>query len=202
MHPLGARLFKDDPYAGLNPDAWPSDIHGWGDHGEHFSRLAKDAKLIIEIGAWKGRGTLTLARECPQAVILSVDTFLGSEEMWQSMDDPSRYDALRITNGYPQLQREFLANMIRAGLQERVIPIPLPSDIALSIIRSWGIQPDLIYIDASHDYASVKRDIINSIALEPKVLCGDDYQPGWLGVVQAVDEMLPTANKNGVFWWL
>jgi predicted O-methyltransferase YrrM len=64
---------------------------------------------------------------------------------------------------------------------------------------------EFVFIDASHDYESVKEDIE---AWLPKVkvggiVGGDDYQ--WEGVNKAVQELVPDAKSIGVrdsnwFW--
>ena len=51
---------------------------------------------------------------------------------------------------------------------------------------------DVVYIDAAHDYESVKADIL---AWRPKlkpggILSGHDYGPHALGVIQAVEELI------------
>jgi hypothetical protein len=65
----------------------------------------------------------------------------------------------------------------------------------------------MIYIDASHDYISVKEDINLWLPkLKPGgVICGDDYILGWPGVIQAVDEVFGKENINVVGyqqWWV
>ena len=52
------------------------------------------------------------------------------------------------------------------------------------------VKPDLLYIDACHQYAAVKSDLISALSLHPKYLSGHDYVNGWGGVVKAVDEVL------------
>jgi hypothetical protein len=51
-------------------------------------------------------------------------------------------------------------------------------------------QFDVVYIDGNHDYAYVKRDILNYQKLiKPNgFITGHDYCDGWVGVEQAVDE--------------
>lgn len=54
----------------------------------------------------------------------------------------------------------------------------------------WKVEPQFIYLDAAHDYASVKADIM---AWWPKLasdglMAGHDYDPQLPGVIQAVDE--------------
>lgn len=202
MNEYLARLYKQSPYDGFDASRWPSDVHGWNDHSAEFSALGRDAKLVIELGAWKGRSTIALARACPNAIVLSIDTWLGAKEMWTNKDDPDRYGALRLRNGYPQLVYEFMANMVRAGIQNRVVPMPMTTAIGLDLLKDWGVRPDLIFVDASHTYEDVRADISGALKLSPRVLCGDDLSPGWPGVVKAVGEMVPNHRSNGnYFWW-
>ena len=62
---------------------------------------------------------------------------------------------------------------------------------------------DLIYIDANHSYAEVKKDIINWM---PKlkntgIIAGHDYDRGWPGVIKAVDEIFQKKfHLNGRNW--
>jgi hypothetical protein len=63
---------------------------------------------------------------------------------------------------------------------------------------------DFIFIDAGHTYEEVKADIL---AWLPKVkpggmLAGDDYLPNtWMGVVQAVDELVKPDGFEGKLWY-
>jgi hypothetical protein len=63
-----------------------------------------------------------------------------------------------------------------------------------------------VYIDASHDYESVKEDIIAWLPKVKKggIICGDDYTPGWPGVMRAVNEVFNNqVNKIGhQQWWV
>lgn len=204
---IRAALFSTDPYEGLDQNLYPSDNHGWNDHREHFQKLVTDPKLIVEVGSWKGRSAILLAELFPTAHILCIDTWLGSKEMWTNQADPSRYGALRIRHGRPELQYEFMANVMRAGYQDRITPMPLPSSIAMDLLKDWGVSPGLCYIDGSHDYQDVRDDIFRAKLLKPAVICGDDYG-SWDGVTKAIDtqkwiERNPytfCAESSG-FWW-
>lgn len=194
-------IHHDDPYEGFDADAYPADVLGWNDHSAMFSQLARDATLIVEVGSWLGRSAITIADACPSAHIICIDTWLGAAEMWRDHNDPERFGQLRLKNGYPTIYYHFLANVVRAEKQDRITPFPLPSAIALRMIGKWCISPDLIYIDASHDFPDVMDDISAAMRLHPRVLCGDDYRH-WPGVREAVDRLLPSANKNeDGFWW-
>jgi hypothetical protein len=56
---------------------------------------------------------------------------------------------------------------------------------------------DMVYIDANHDYDTVKRDL-KTWSRKVKsggFICGHDYNSdAWLGVVQAVDEFADSRN--------
>lgn len=190
------RLYDTDIYAGVWHDE--PDIYGWWDHSVMFNRIAAGAKLIVEIGSWKGNSAVQLANAAPGAEIVCIDTWLGSIEMWGDHGDKDRYGALKLHNGYPTIYRTFLNNIIATGNKSRVTPMPMPSRQALKLLFLWGVQPDLIYIDGSHEYEDVRDDILGAMRLRPKIICGDDI--GWADVRRAVNEILPV-KQEGEFWW-
>lgn len=69
-----------------------------------------------------------------------------------------------------------------------------PDEVFLS--QHSGEKYELAYLDTSHDYATVKRQIRQvqerGLLAAGGILCGDDYLAvnGW-GVIQAVDEAFP-----------
>ena len=79
-----------------------------------------------------------------------------------------------------------------AGLERHIIPLPLDSTNANYLIKAVGIAPDLIHIDAAHDYKAVYSDLeLWWPLLSPGgMLIGDDYSPGmgWFEVSRAFDE--------------
>jgi hypothetical protein len=130
---------------------------------------------IAEIGVYKGRGTSLWVVELINKKInfnyYAIDHFMGSEEHDKSINylDITKKNLKPIINNIKLIQND-------------------------SIIESKNYDDnffDIVYIDASHDYESVKKDIISWI---PKVkpggiICGDDYTEGWIGVMEAVDEI-------------
>ena len=61
----------------------------------------------------------------------------------------------------------------------------------------------LVYIDALHDYESVKEDIQLWDKKASRIVCGDDYDENWPGVKQAVDEIYGDRVKIiGRFWYV
>ena len=61
---------------------------------------------------------------------------------------------------------------------------------------------DAVFIDADHSYEAVKLDIQNWMPKVRKggILAGHDYNSAWPGVVRAVNEIFPEAQKIDSCW--
>lgn len=160
-------------------------IEGWFDSRdvalyEEMVLSAKDEAFFVEIGCFKGRSTVAMCeliqKYNKQINFFAVDHFKGS---WEHQDDPTLKD----------LFKTFLKNTKEYNSYFMIIP--QPSELAANIFDNNSL--DFVYIDASHDYESVKQDLN---LWYPKlkacgIIGGHDYE--WGGVKQAVDEF---ANKN------
>ena len=194
-------LFRGrDPYTDFDATRFPPDLQGWGSQHAVFEAVLKRCrpKLIIEVGSWKGASAIHMAGLCKKfdnnAEIVCVDTWLGSPGLYTRPDDPW-HSSLAHINGYPSMYYTFLANVVRAGHADAITPLPLPSQHAAEVLAAFGAKADVIYIDAGHDYASVRADIESYWALlsDDGVLVGDDYR-AWPGVTKAATEF---AGKVG-----
>ena len=58
------------------------------------------------------------------------------------------------------------------------------------------VCPDIVYIDAMHQYEPCRADIQTAMALHPKFMFGHDYCAGWSGVVKAVNESFGKPDKT------
>lgn len=183
-------LFGGSPFEGFGASAFPYDLQGWC-HGEHVMDQVVDQirpGLIIEVGTWKGASAFRLLRRALKhgdAGIVCIDTWLGSPEHWLR---PAAIPMLKLLHGRPTLYEQFLANVVHAGLQDHVVPLPLPSRLASIVLRQMGVLAPLVYIDGAHDEASVREDIAAywPLVVGGGVLMGDDYNPVWPGVISAV----------------
>jgi predicted O-methyltransferase YrrM len=68
--------------------------------------------------------------------------------------------------------------------------------------RYEGEKPSMVFIDADHQYESVKADIAWAVKLGIPIVAGHDYCESHSGVIRAVDEAFPTSkNILGSVWW-
>lgn len=184
---------------------------GWGDRAV-LQGLIRDeapgARVVIELGCWKGQGTCWLAEAAPAATLYCVDTWLGSHEHWTRPDE-GVWDLHRVA-GYPRLYDRWLTTVQRAGLVDRVRPIPLPSLQAARLMADAlpAVRADVIVVDASHDGWDVQCDLQ---AWTPRMApgglwIGDDYsQSAFPGVRLAVEAWAATrgltVRTRGRYWW-
>lgn len=189
---LMSRIHLSSPYERFDAADYDIDLQGWASTSPVFKSLIGKVKpsLIIEVGTWKGASAITMARALKahriEGAIICVDTWLGSLDLWER---PQYRESLALKHGYPTLYYQFLANVVKTGYSNIIIPLPSPSTVAFHWFRRVGVVADLIYIDADHGVESVYNDIRNYWQLlSPNgVLFGDDYLPMWPGVVRAVN---------------
>lgn len=194
-------LHRVDPYQGFDWQAWPEDRSGWGSDSPAFGELVAELKptRIIEVGTWKGGSAITLAEHAGKngldPEIICVDTWLGALEMWTDLEDGERHGSLGLKHGYPTLYYQFLTNVCRAGMQDRITPFPIPSVTAAQWFSLRDVKADLIYIDGSHEEEDVYQDLLSywGLVRPGGVLFGDDWS--WDGVRLAVQRF---AREKGL----
>ena len=184
-----------DPFAGFPATLYLVDSQGWNSGHRYLGEAISELKpaLVVEIGVWKGGSTMTLASALKalgsDGVVLAVDTWLGSSEHWIQ---PEWTAHLAIVHGYPQFFYKFMANVMAAGLQSHILPLPLDSLNAARLLELRGSAIDLIHLDAGHDYRSVSGDLEAwwPLLRPGGILIGDDYNRdgAWPEVRQAFDD--------------
>lgn len=205
---------RSSAFDGLSIEDHTEDLHGWMDGSfaavitRKLQALDRHAPLlVVEVGSWKGLSCTTMADTIKHMGftdfnIICVDTWLGAPEFWTwGLHDPSRGGSLNRINGFPSVFTTFAKNIKLRGHHDVVAPFPLSSQQALEVLMHYNIEADLIYVDASHEYQAVKDDIAGwwKILKKHGTLMGDDYMPGWSGVVRAVNEK-GTPELDGVVW--
>ena len=122
-------------------------VTGWMAPSEltYLASLAEKSRCIAEIGSWQGRSTSALAAHT-KGIVVCIDTWRGSVEH------------------QPQLQGRpasgvFYAFRENVSRYDNIWPLLANSITGAGIISHSPIRFDMIFIDASHDYESVKADI-------------------------------------------
>lgn len=169
-------------------------IPGWTNEAEllWLAEQALTRHSIVEVGCWKGRSTRALADNTPGFVI-AVDT-------WKGTPADGHYKELADKPG-TWLYNQFYNN---CGYLSNVNMRQCESIAQARLLAALGRSAfDMIFIDAAHDYESVKADIV---AWRPRLvpgglLCGHDFDAGRPGVVQAVRELIPNIGRGpGSIW--
>jgi predicted O-methyltransferase YrrM len=154
---------------------------------EWLAEQAHHSDLIAEIGCWMGRSTRAMA-DATDGAIVAIDTWEGSAENQDELKDKAP----------DYLFQEFntnLADHLRTG---HVVAMRGSSLSAAAAFAMQKKRFDMVFIDAAHDYASVKADILAwlPLVITGGLICGHDYDWGWPGVVHAVRELIsPTPNQ-------
>lgn len=197
-------------YSKLRLDELRVDLQGWGSEHPMFQYVIETYKprLIIEIGTWKGASLMQMAKLTERvgvdAQFICIDTWLGSNAMLWLGEEYRQ--SLMLEGGYPTMYRQFIRNIVDRGISDRVFPLPMTSSAAYHLLKRLGVQPDAVYIDAGHEEEEVAIDLNHYFdLLRPGgVMFGDDYSPGWPGVIAAVNkfvakQLLPLSTAPGKF---
>lgn len=157
-------------------------IQNWFDYEDVFDLAlskAKNGDKFVEIGVWKGGSTAYMGVEILKSrkkiFFDAIDTFSGSTEH----GDVSEW-----------LYEETIKNL-RPIVKIKVVNII--KGHSLEIVNRYNNESiDFCYIDGSHEYTDVKKDILAYLPKIKKggIIAGHDYnKEDWGGVVMAVDEI-------------
>jgi len=142
---------------------------------------------IAEIGVFKGDFSDFIFNHLYPKELYLVDIFEGN--LGSGDKDGNNMEYLNLDNSYKNLLEKYNKN-------ENVKVIKDFSTRFLSKIDNNYF--DIIYIDADHEYFSVKMDL-DSAYSKIKIggyLCGHDYTPKTWGVIKAVDEFCQANSKE------
>lgn len=163
----------------------------WFDYLNVYKTIVNNSRpngIIVELGAWKGRSSAFLVVEAKNKSkdihVHIVDTWDGSEEHTDNMKDG--------------LYEKFISNM--SPLNGLYTAHRMTTNEASGLFQDSSL--DGVFIDADHSYEAVRQDIQSWL---PKVrsggiLAGHDYTSTFPGVIQAVNEMIPTMSRYGSCW--
>lgn len=149
-------------------------------------------KTYIELGVWKGDNIDYISKNCPSLKLcLGVDSYCAED-----------YKGLKT----PVSQKELNEAHREAIAKTKPFVVIFVSRISEASLGIRDKSLDIVFIDGSHDYKSVKQDIILWLPKIRKggILCGHDYCDFYSDVKEAVDETLGIKNieiKDFKLWF-
>jgi len=141
---------------------------------------------VVEIGSWKGKSTIWLAKGSKSAgreKVFAIDPHTGSLEHRREFGNRINTESV------------FRRNIERARVQDWVIPLVMTSSDAAV---GWKKPVRLLWIDGSHEYEDVKKDFV---LWEPHLVYGgtialhDCFDPRFTGPRRIVKEFLLNSNR-------
>ena len=183
----GMDLFKDkwgaapapdiDYPAAIVPDhlaqrvAMAERISGWMGHDElaWLAARASERQVIVELGSYKGRSAKALA--ATPGKLYCVDQF-----------------------NHDNTDREFTRHLSPEIQAKKVEMVRCRTWKADRWLRDRQVKPDMIFIDAGHDWRTVREDVrmCQDLLAPGGLLCGHDFNPPeFPGVCLAVKELVP-----------
>lgn len=134
-----------------------------------LAELAQD-KTVCEAGAWYGSSSVVLSQTAK--LVVSCDWHYGEH---------GNEDTLQL----------YLSNV---RMRDVIIPVIGRLECILPLLKNDSF--DMMFIDAAHDYKSVKHDTEHANRLATKIICWHDYHRDGeqAAVTQVVDEF---CNENG-----
>ena len=157
-------------------------IDGWlgkreGPYLYALARSMPSRGVIVEIGSWKGKSTVWLAKAAESINgpdVFAIDPHVGGPDL----------DKVGLFN--VRTEAEFLENMRTAGLSHRVHAIVKSS---MSALEEWREPVAFVWIDGDHSYESVAQDFYGwSKYLTPRGIIAFHDTYSWEGVRRLVDE--------------
>lgn len=113
------------------------------------ARAVREDGQIVEIGSYRGRSTILLARASQQSVgVVAIDPHAGNDRGPQQIEGTE-------SEGEADHQA-FLANLRAAGVDDRVRHVRAPASSAGTAVDG---EIDLLYVDGAHRYAPARDDI-------------------------------------------
>jgi len=129
-------------------------VEGWMTPGQgatlvEAARRCPPGGTIVEIGSFRGRSTIVLARSAdPSVAVIAIDPHAGNDRGPQEIegfaDEAASDDEI------------FTAHLLAAGVAERVRHLRKFSNDALNDVEG---PIDLLYVDGAHRYGPARADI-------------------------------------------
>jgi predicted O-methyltransferase YrrM len=128
--------------------------------------------VLVEIGSFLGGSALRWLRASPDLVVVAVDPWQDgwAGDYLAGLGYPDQRERLNASDGLFEM---FLRNV--QPFAGRVVPVRAASPPVLDQLAALGLQPDLVFIDAT----KLTGDLATASELWPEaILTGDDWSFG------------------------
>lgn len=168
----------------------------WFNYQRLYSNMVNrfsDGSKFVEVGTWKGRSASFMAVEILNS---------GKKIQFDCIDNWEYVDGLQNDIDKQlfgkDIYSQFLNNI--EPVRDIINPIKSISWEAANLYDDASL--DFIFIDAAHDYESVKKDIISWLPKLKKngIIAGHDYTDDHPGVKFAVDELFSEVDSFETCW--
>lgn len=132
------------------------DLQGWGSTAPIFSELIQETapSVIIEVGSYKGASACHMAK-----VSQRMESLIFCVDHWHDWSQERTAMVPRNWAEEVSTYHQFLFNVWICSFTDRIIPVKMSSRHAVGCLTKWGVEAELIYIDAGHDYETASSDI-------------------------------------------
>jgi len=173
-------------------------LPGWSSQEEltYLAQTAAKSKMIVEIGSWRGRSARAIA-DNTDGRIFCVDTWddnaRGDEGWWTSIDPIDLH--WKPNWLFFEFQKNLGEHIHTKITQVRLTSVQAAEQLA-------GNRFDMIFIDAGHDYKSIREDILawRPLLAPGGILCGHDFSAEHPAVEEVVRELVPEFRLVGTIW--
>jgi predicted O-methyltransferase YrrM len=138
-------------------------------------------KTFVEVGCKEGRTTGHILKTIPDSTAIAIDPWMANPAEQNGDKTRETYEKW----DFAKIEAEFWANV--GEHKDRCTMLRMTSEDGARLSQPGQ---DIVFIDALHDYESVKADIAAWLPLVRSggVLAGHDFNHKWPGVERAVAE--------------
>lgn len=176
------------------------EIQGWKTREEMvwLARQAAKARIVVDVGCWRGRTTKAMSAVC-HGIVIAVDHLSAPYS-----GETARNEIIK-REGNLGILKDFSKNLEKELEVGKVYGVFQDGDAARKDVAAFlgagGV--DFVWIDGDHGYEDVVADIkaYGALLAPNGILSGHDYAPEFPDVVRAVNELCPGfARGHGTSW--
>lgn len=149
-----------DPFFGYpyrEEDCSLDELYAWNAEHHYLKETIHelDAKIIVEVGVFRGGSVIKMAEELKRkgdGCVIAIDTWLGDHMLFEH---EGVMPWMKRMHGRAEIWKSFYANVFYHGLEGYVLPLHLDAFAGLRLLNgkhrgSIRIEADIVHIDASH----------------------------------------------------